>query len=91
MQENNLKDWLTALVHGLVANPKSVEIEEKTDELGVLYTIKVADSDKGRVIGKEGSIADAIRVLLRSAGRTLDIRASMKVDVPNSRFEPKDR
>ena len=82
MENEKLADWLTALVRGMVSKPNDVHIDRKVDEQGVLYTIKVADEDVGRVIGKGGACASAIRELLRVAGSLLDERASMKVDAP---------
>lgn len=87
MNEQSLQSWLESLIHGLVSFPQSVQIEKKIDEEGILFIVKVHESDRGKVIGKEGSIATAVRTVLRSAGRLIDLRASMKVDVPGSRFE----
>lgn len=91
MNSDKLQLWLVALVQGLVSNPAAVEIDVASDEMGVLFTVRVHEEDRGKVIGKAGSIANAIRTVLRSAGRLVDVRASMKVDVPNSNFEPRDR
>lgn len=91
MDSDQLQEWLGNIIKGLVSVPDSVEVEKTTDEMGVLYTVRVAPEDRGKVIGKEGSIANAIRTVLRSAGRLIDVRASMKVDVPNSSFAPRER
>ena len=91
MDSEKLQSWLIALVQGLVSNPESVEVEKKSDEMGVLYTVRVHEDDGGKVIGKGGTIANAIRTVLRSAGYLIDVKASMKVDVPNSNFTPRDR
>ena len=91
MDSDNLQEWLIALVKGLVSKPESVEVEKTTDEMGVLYTVRVSAEDRGKVIGREGSIANAIRTVLRSAGMMINVRASMKVDVPDRDFTPRDR
>lgn len=85
---DKLTQWLTSVVEGLVSKPDEVSVVRTEDEQGVLFTVKVADVDAGKVIGKNGTIAGAIRTLLRSAGMTMeDIRASMKVDAPGSKFQ----
>jgi len=86
-----LQNWLIALVGGLVSKPDLVKVTATEDEQGVLFIVSVAKEDTGKVIGKKGTIAEAIRTLLRSAGYMEDIRASMKVDAPDSRFELRDR
>jgi len=90
MDSDNLKDWLVATLTILVEKPDEIEVEKTTDEQGVLYTVKVAEGDRGRVIGRKGAIASAMRTLLRSAGYIHDIRASMKIDIPGSNFVPRD-
>ena len=62
----------------------------KLRNIGVLFIVKVDENDRGKVIGKKGSIAEALRVITRSAGRLIDIRTSMKIEAPGSRFAPKD-
>ena len=90
MDYQNLQKWLTDLVSGLVSHPEEIDLTKQEDEQGILFVLKVHEEDRGKVIGKEGNIANAIRTVLRSAGRLIDVRASMKVDVPGSSFHPKD-
>lgn len=86
-----LKDWLIAVVGGLVDHPEKVEITFLEDEQGILFSIHVDREDVGRVIGKKGIIAEALRTLLRSAGfRKTEQRVSMKIVAPGSNFEPKN-
>lgn len=82
MQDIDLEVWLKDLVSALVEQPEKVQITKTLDEQGVLFTIKVADGEAGKIIGREGSVATAIRLILRSAGYMQDMRASMKVDAP---------
>lgn len=91
MDSDKLQEWLVMIVKGLVSNPDSVVVEKTIDDMGVLYKVQVHEDDRGKVIGKEGSIGNAMRTLLRSAGRLGDIKASMQIDVPNSNFTPRDR
>jgi hypothetical protein len=88
--ENKITDWLISVIGGLVSKPEAIEVTKTTDEQGVLFSVKVAKEDAGKVIGKQGVIANAIRTLLRSAGYMQEMRASMKVDVPGSKFVVKE-
>lgn len=65
----NLENLLISLSKGLVENKDSVKVtvDEPNEEGIILYHLEVATSDKGRVIGKQGRIAKAIRVLMRAA------------------------
>lgn len=83
---DTLQDWLEIVLTGLVSDPKGIEIEKTTDEMGVRYIVKVAKEDRGKVIGKQGAIAQALRTLVRSAGFLADIRATMVIDVPRDDF-----
>ncbi len=87
MNSEKLQDWLKTILSGLVSNPDEIEIEKITDEMGVKYTVRVAKEDRGRVIGKRGVIAQAIRTLLRSAGYSGNIRASLVFDMPELKLK----
>jgi len=80
MDTSDLQLWLASVIKGLVPNPEDVNIVETADEQGILFTVTVHSEDRGKVIGKQGKIANAIRVVLRSAGMLNNIRASMKID-----------
>ena len=61
-----MKDLLEYIVKALVENPDEVEIEEEQEEEGkIVLKLKVADEDKGRIIGKKGRIAESLRAILR--------------------------
>ena len=64
-----MKELLTAIVSGLVEKPEevTVTVDEPNEEGVVYYHIHVAEDDMGRVIGKQGRIAKAIRVVMRAA------------------------
>ena len=64
-----MPDLLVTIASGLVQNPDSVTVTvDEADEEGVvLYHLHVAEDDMGRVIGKQGRIAKAIRTLMRAA------------------------
>ncbi len=74
--------FLTNIIEGIVTLPEKVKIKRQVDEMGVLFTIDVDPVDVSRVIGKDGNVAQAIRLLLKAAGYLHHVRASMKVNVP---------
>jgi len=55
------------LVQGLVAHPEDVEIEEFFDDMGTVYGVRVHPEDIGRIIGKEGRVANALRQVVKAA------------------------
>lgn len=61
-----MKEMLEMLVKSLVDNVDNVEITEKEHENDVTLEIRVDPSDMGKIIGKQGRIAKAIRVLMRA-------------------------
>ena len=63
-----MKEILESIILNMVDDKQSVLIEEKIDGENVIYEIKVANSDMGRVIGKQGRVAKAIRTLMKSLG-----------------------
>ena len=85
--EDSLTSYLRGIIAGIVTKPDQIEIERSTDEQGVLFVVKVAPDERGKVIGKKGAIAQAIRTLLRAAGYKEDSRCSMKIDAPGSNYK----
>lgn len=75
-----MKDLLIALIQSLVEKPDEVVIDERTDEDDtVVFTLHVAESDIGRVIGKQGRIAKAIRTLLRAAANREEKKVKFEI------------
>lgn len=74
--------YLEHIVAGLVDAPDEVRIEKTLDEQGVLLVLSVAPTDMGKVIGKAGDTARAIRTLLRAYGMKNGARISMKITEP---------
>jgi len=63
-----VKELLEYMVKELVDSPESVEIEEEEeDEKTIIFKLSVAEEDLGKVIGKKGRTANALRVILRAA------------------------
>lgn len=61
-----MKEVLQTIIESLVENKTEVQIEEIQKQKETVYEVKVAKSDMGRVIGKEGRIAKSIRTLLKA-------------------------
>ncbi len=77
-----MKDLLISITKGLVDNPNavSVDVDEPNEEGITVYHLHVAEDDMGRVIGKQGRIAKAIRVVMRAAATRNDARISVEID-----------
>jgi len=79
------KEFVEYIVKNLVDNPEDVKAERKVDEMGVLIELTVNPSDMGKVIGKEGKTAKAIRSLLRVLGAKINARINLKIMEPSGR------
>lgn len=82
MDTHEDKQFLEALVKALVDHPESVKINRTVDEMGVLLTLDVHAEDMGKIIGRSGNTAKAIRTLLRVVGMKHDARVNLKINEP---------
>ena len=64
-----MKDAVEKIIKSLVGDPDAVEVTENTDGKTVRIAVRVAESDMGRVIGREGRTVKAIRNILFAAGQ----------------------
>lgn len=76
------QQFLEFVVRSLVDNPNDVKITRVVDEMGVLLTLDVNQADMGKVIGREGNTAKAIRTLLRVVGMKHNARVNLKINEP---------
>lgn len=74
--------YLEAIVKPLTAKPEAVKIDRTMDELGVLLSLSVDKNDMGKIIGKTGETARAIRRLVRQYGLSNSVRVSIKINEP---------
>ena len=74
--------FLKQVVTSLVDNPDDVKIIRTVDEMGVLITLDVNPADMGKVIGRMGNTAKAIRTLLRVVGMKNNARVNLKINEP---------
>lgn len=63
----NMKDLVEIIAKSLVDNPDAVEVKEVAGEQSLILELKVAPEDMGKVIGKQGRIAKAIRTVVKAA------------------------
>ncbi|MBI2627498.1 KH domain-containing protein [Candidatus Nomurabacteria bacterium] len=76
------KIFLEYVVKALVDNPNDVKIERTVDEMGVLISLTVNPADMGKIIGRMGNTAKAIRTLLRIIGMKNNARVNLKINEP---------
>ena len=74
--------FLDYVVKGLVDHPESVKINRTVDEMGVLLSLDVHPDDMGKIIGRSGNTAKAIRILLRVVGMKNNARVNLKINEP---------
>ena len=76
------REFLEYVVKTLVDNPNDVKIVRAVDEMGVLLTLDVNSQDMGKIIGRSGNTAKAIRTLLRVVGMKNNARVNLKINEP---------
>lgn len=77
------RDFIEFIVKQIVESPDQVEVMRTVDEMGVLITLKVSKDDMGKIIGKAGQTAKALRVLLRVIGSKNNARVNLKIVEPD--------
>nr|UWI51289.1 KH domain-containing protein [Clostridioides difficile] len=74
-----MKELVVDIAKALVDNPDSVVVEEFKDNDGIILKLTVAQDDMGKVIGKQGRIAKAIRTVVRSVANRENIKVSLEI------------
>ncbi len=67
-----MKELLTYLATSLVDNPENITIEEKETDTSITFSVHVDEKDMGKIIGKQGKNAQAIRTIMKAAGSKTD-------------------
>lgn len=80
--------FLEYVVKSLVDNPNDVKIDRSVDEMGVLISLTVNPADMGKIIGRMGNTAKAIRTLLRVIGMKNNARVNLKINEPEGSTRP---
>ncbi len=77
--ERSLRDFVEFLTRSLVEDPDQVEVTEHDEDDAVVLEVRVAPEDLGRVIGRGGRLANAIRIITRAAASRSDKRAYVEI------------
>ena len=77
-----MKELLITIARGLVEDPSAVEVVEDAplEDGTVVFHLHVAPDDMGRVIGKQGRIAKAMRTVMRAAATRQDAKVAVEID-----------
>lgn len=76
------QDYTLRVICPLVANPLDVIVDRQVDDKGILLTIKLNKDDMGKIIGKQGETARAIRKIMHQYGATNGKHISVKINEP---------
>ena len=76
------QQFLEFVVKELVDNPNDVKVKRTVDEMGVLLTLDINAQDMGKIIGRSGNTAKALRTLLRVVGMKNNARVNLKINEP---------
>ena len=76
------QEFVEYVVKALVDNSDKVKVERRVDEMGVLITLDVDAADMGKIIGRDGATAKALRTLLRVVGMKNNARVNLKINEP---------
>ncbi len=74
-----MKELVRVIAMALVDNPEAVEVTEKETEKSIVVELRVAPEDMGKVIGKQGRIAKAIRTVVKSAAAGDDKKVVVEI------------
>ena len=75
-----MKDLVEHIAKSLVNNPDAAQVTQNDGEEGIMLKLSVAPEDMGKVIGKQGRIAKAIRVVLKAAAAKEGQRADLEIE-----------
>ncbi len=73
-------NWVSKLVQDLVDKPESLSFKAVVDEKGLLITVYAPREELGRLIGKQGRVAESLRAIVSTFGNKYGARASLKIE-----------
>lgn len=73
-----MKEILETIVKNLVDNQEAVEIKEVDGEKNIIFEVKVAEKDMGKIIGRQGKIAQSIRTVIRAVANKNDKKVTVE-------------
>ncbi len=74
-----MKELVEFIAKSIVNVPDEVTVTEETDEQGIILKLQVAEEDKGRIIGRQGRVAQAMRTLIRVKAAKAGTRATLEI------------
>ena len=74
-----MKELIEYIARSIASNPDQVTVTEVSEEGRIVLRLEVADEDKGKIIGRQGRVAEAMRVLLRVAAVKAGTRAVLEI------------
>ena len=75
-----MRELVEYIAKAIASRPDEVVVTEEEDDGRTIIVLQVAEEDKGRMIGRQGSVAQAIRALLRVAAVKQDTRATLEIE-----------
>ena len=75
-----MKELIEYIVKNLVSDPETIEVQVTEKERETLYTVKVNQEDFGKVIGRSGKVATAIRTVVKTASKKNNKRVFVKFE-----------
>ena len=73
-----MKEVLETIIKNLVDNQEAVEIKEVEGEKTIIYEVKVAEGDMGKIIGRQGKIAQSIRTVIKAVANRKDKKVTVE-------------
>lgn len=73
-----MKETLEVIIKNLVDNKELVEIKEVEGEKNIIFEVKVAEEDMGKIIGRQGKIAQAIRTVMKAVANRKDKKVTVE-------------
>ena len=77
---DSMREMIEYIARALASNPDAVAVSEEDDGDRIFLHLSVDDHDKGKVIGRDGRVAQSMRSLLRVAAVKADVRVSLEID-----------
>ena len=73
-----MKDILETIIKNLVSDKDAISVNEIEGEKSIIFEVKVAESDMGKIIGKEGRVAKAIRTVVKAVAAKEEKRVTIE-------------
>ena len=77
---DSMREMIEYIARALASNPEAVSVTTESDEGQTYLRLSVDDQDKGKVIGRDGRVAQSMRSLLRVAATKADTRVNLEID-----------